>query len=300
MTGNSDPYTSYVFFVDHKDVPTTNNMKNVLDKGIKWILESGKKIDVHNMNFDLLWTKRHLCPDLDFYKINGYDTMIIHHFLTNSIHDISNGLKESSFINKVASDWEGELDIAKKEICQRDKLKLEDFTYEMFDVDMLTRYAGLDTIVLCEYRKMLERLNEEHPARVELDIIKETWEDSWQSIMQSVQWQIWYGLPFDIGIAKKQLKEHTETVTKLLQEILEDENTAKAMQVVNLRAFEKAKVVYQKKCDEALDKGKEFKGKAPEWDVGSYGTIKYNEEFKVFTYDNRELFLFIGERAMEI
>lgn len=292
MTGNNDPYTSYVFFVDHKDVPTTNNMKNVLDKGIKWILESGKKIDVHNMNFDLLWTKRHLCPDLDFYKINGYDTMIIHHFLTNSIHDVSNGLKESSFINKVASDWEGQLDIAKKEICQRDKLKLEDFTYEMFDVDMLTRYAGLDTIVLCEYRKMLERLNEEHPARVEVDIIQETWKDNWQPIMQSVQWQIWYGLPFDIGIAKKQLKEHTETVTKLLQEILEDENTAKAMQVVNLRAFDKAKVAYQKKCDEALAKGKEFKGKAPEWDVGSYGTIKYNEEFNTGSLVHKRVLFF--------
>ena len=292
MTGNTDPYTSYVFFVDHKDVPTTNNMKSVLGKGIKWILESGKKIDVHNMNFDLLWTKRHLCPDLDFYKINGYDTMIIHHFLTNSIHDVSNGLKESSFINKVASDWEGQLDIAKKEICQRDKLKLEDFTYEMFDVDMLTRYAGLDTIVLCEYRKMLERLNEEHPARVEVDIIQETWKDNWQSIMQSVQWQIWYGLPFDIGIAKKQLKEHTETVTKLLQEILEDENTAKAMQVVNLRAFDKAKVAYQKKCDEALAKGKEFKGKAPEWDVGSYGTIKYNEEFNTGSLVHKRVLFF--------
>ena len=126
--------------------------KTQLSKGIKWILESGKKIDIHNFNFDALWTKRHLCPDLDFYKINNYDTMIIHHFLTNSINDVSNGLKESSFINKVAMDWEGQLDEAKREICQRDKLKLEDFTYEMFDVDMLTRYAGLDTIVLCEYR----------------------------------------------------------------------------------------------------------------------------------------------------
>ncbi len=292
MTGNNDPYTSYVFFVDHKDVPTTNNMKSVLSKGIKWILESGKKIDIHNFNFDALWTKRHLCPDLDFYKINNYDTMIIHHFLTNSINDVSNGLKESSFINKVAMDWEGQLDEAKREICQRDKLKLEEFTYEMFDVDMLTRYAGLDTIVLCEYRKMLERLNEEHPARVELDIIKETWEESWQPIMQSVQWQIWYGLPFDISIAKKQLKEHTETVTKLLQEILEDENTEKAMQVVNVRAFEKAKLAYQKKCDEAIAKGKEFKGKAPEWEVGSYGTIKYNEEFNTGSLVHKRVLFF--------
>lgn len=292
LTGNSDKNTSYVFAIDHKDIVTTNNLKKVVGQGLKWILESGKKIFIHNSNFDILWTRKHLCPDLDFYKVNIWDTMIIYHFLTNSIYDVKLGLKESAFITGTAQDWESDLGEAKKEICARDKLKLDDFSYELFEPEMLIRYAGLDTIVLAYYRDMLKRLNEEHPARVEVDIIQETWKDNWQSIMQSVQWQIWYGLPFDIGIAKKQLKEHTETVTKLLQEILEDENTAKAMQVVNLRAFEKAKVAYQKKCDEALAKGKEFKGKAPEWDVGSYGTIKYNEEFNTGSLVHKRVLFF--------
>lgn len=279
MTGNNDPYTSYVFFIDHKDKPTTNNMKSVMATGVKWILESGKNICIHNANFDLLWTKKHLCPDLDFYKVNSYDSMLIYHFLTNSIEDVSVGLKESAFVNKVAQDWETDLDEARKAICSEHKIKKEDFSYELFDVDMLARYAGLDTIVLCEYMNMLRRLNENHIARPELDIIEETWNGGWKSIMQSIQWQIWYGMPFDINIAKKQLKEQNETVEKLLNEILEDSNTAKAMEIVNNQNFEKAIKAYQKKVDEALEKGKEFKGKAPDRDAGSYGSIKYNEEF---------------------
>lgn len=279
MTGNNDPYTSYVFFIDHKDKPTTNNMKSVMATGVRWILESGKNICIHNANFDLLWTKKHLCPDLDFYKVNSYDTMLIYHFLTNSIEDVSVGLKESAFVNKVAQDWETDLDEARKAICLEHKIKKEDFSYELFDVDMLARYAGLDTIVLCEYMNMLRRLNENHIARPELDIIEETWNGGWKSIMQSIQWQIWYGMPFDINIAKKQLKEQNETVEKLLNEILEDSNTAKAMEIVNNQNFEKAIKAYQKKVNEALEKGKEFKGKAPDREAGSYGSIKYNEEF---------------------
>ncbi len=279
MTGNTDPYTSYVFFIDHKDKPTTNNMKSVMATGVKWILESGKNICIHNANFDLLWTKKHLCPDLDFYKVNSYDSMLIYHFLTNSIEDVSVGLKESSFVNKLAEDWETSLDEARKAICSEHKIKKEDFSYELFDVDMLARYAGLDTIVLCEYMNMLRRLNDNHIARPELDIIKETWKESWQPIMQSVQYQMYAGMPFDITIAKKQLKEQNETVEKLLNEILEDSNTAKAMEIVNNQNFEKAIKAYQKKVDEALEKGKEFKGKAPDRDAGSYGSIKYNEEF---------------------
>ena len=31
--------------------------------------------------------------------------------------------------------------------------------------------------------------------------------------------------------------------------------------------------------------------------IKNSSNLKYNEEFKVFTYDNRELFLFIGENT---
>ena len=279
LTGGNDKYTSYVFPIDHKDIATSNNLKKVVGQGLKWILESGKRIFIHNANFDLLWTRKHLCPDLDFYKVNIWDTMIIYHFLTNSIHDVKLGLKESAFVNGTASDWESDLGEAKKEICARDKLKLDEFSYELFEPEMLIRYAGLDTIVLAFYWDMLQRLNEEHPARVEVDILEETWKTQWMPIMQSIHYQIWVGMPFDIEVAKKQLKEHNETVVRLTQEILEDEDTKKAMNIINSRNFEKAKLTYQKKCDEAQAKGKEFKGVKPDFSQEKYGSISFVEEF---------------------
>lgn len=279
LTGGNNKYTSYVFPIDHKDITTSNNLKKVVGQGLKWILESGKKIFIHNANFDLLWTRKQLCPDLDFYKVNIWDTMIIYHFLTNSIYDVKLGLKESAFVNGTASDWESDLGEAKKEICARDKLKLDEFSYELFDPEMLIRYAGLDTIVLAFYWDMLQRLNEEHPARVEVDILEETWKTQWMPIMQSIHYQIWVGMPFDIEVAKKQLKEHSETVVRLTQEILEDEDTKKAMNIINSRNFEKAKLTYQKKWDEAQAKGKEFKGAKPDFSQEKYGSISFVEEF---------------------
>ena len=279
LTGGNDKYTSYVFPIDHKDIATSNNLKKVVGQGLKWILESGKRIFIHNANFDLLWTRKHLCPDLDFYKVNIWDTMIIYHFLTNSIYDVKLGLKESAFVKGTASDWESDLGEAKKEICARDKLKLDEFSYELFEPEMLIRYAGLDTIVLAFYWDMLQRLNEEHPARVEVDILEETWKTQWMPIMQSIHYQIWVGMPFDIEVAKKQLKEHNETVVRLTQEILEDEDTKKAMNIINSRNFEKAKLTYQKKCDEAQAKGKEFKGAKPDFSQEKYGSISFVEEF---------------------
>ena len=279
LTGGNDKYTSYVFPIDHKDIVTSNNLKKVVGQGLKWILESGKKIFIHNANFDLLWTRKHLCPDLDFYKVNIWDTMIIYHFLTNSIYDVKLGLKESAFVNGTASDWESDLGEAKKEICARDKLKLDEFSYELFEPEMLIRYAGLDTIVLAFYWDMLQRLNEEHPARVEVNILEETWKTQWMPIMQSIHYQIWVGMPFDVEVAKKQLKEHNETVIRLTQEILEDEDTKKAMNIINSRNFEKAKLTYQKKCEEAQAKGKEFKGAKPDFSQEKYGSINFVEEF---------------------
>jgi O-acetylhomoserine/O-acetylserine sulfhydrylase-like pyridoxal-dependent enzyme len=58
----------------------------------------------------------------------------------------------------------------------------------MFDVDMLTRYAGLDTIVLCEYRKMLERLKAGiTPGQIRLSVGIEHIEDIIADLEQSFQ-----------------------------------------------------------------------------------------------------------------
>ena len=279
LTGGNDKYTSYVFFIEHPKVTTTNNMKLRMKQGMKYILESNKKIFIHNANFDLLWLKFCLVPDLDFYKINIYDTMIIYGFLKNSIEDFSVGLKESSFIEGVSADWESILDTLKTEYCQTHKLKKEDFSYDMFPVDELITYAGMDTIVLAHYWDMLQRINTEHIVYPKVDIIKDTWENSWQSVMQSVHYQINTGLPFHLPTAYKQLEVLKAEVNELYDVVLNDEATKVAESIINANNFKKALKLYDKKCEEASAKGKEFKGKKPNLDDGKYGQISFNETF---------------------
>lgn len=291
FTGMKDKNTSYVMFIDHKDVQTTNNMKEVCSKGTQWLLESGKKIWIHNANFDLLWTKQHLCPNLDFYNVNSYDTMLIYHFLTNTYKDVPLGLKESAFVNKVASDWETALDIEKAIICREHKIKKDDFSYELFDVDMLSRYAGLDTIVLAFYVDMLWERNENHPARAELDIINETWKGNWQNIMESIMWMIFYGTPFDLEECKSQLANQELEVDRKLQKILEHKDVEIATKQINKLNFKKAQVAYEKKCEEAKGKGKEFKGAKPDWEKGYYGSIRFDVGFKPSSDTHKRILL---------
>lgn len=293
LTGGLDKYTSYVFWIDHKDISTTNNLKKVVGQGLKWILESGKKIFIHNANFDLLWTKRHLVPELDFYKVNIYDTMLIYHFLTNTIEEnVAVGLKESAFINKVCQDWETDLDVASVEIRKELKLKKEDFNYEMFNPDMLERYAGIDTIVLAHYWDMLKNLRDNHIARAEVDIIEDTWVNNWQPIMQSIQYTIWNGLPFDIKTAKKQQKELEDKIETLYNNVLSDEATEKAVSKLNATNFRKAKEAYLKKCKEAEEKGKSFKGAEPDLAKGNYGSIKFDITFNPSSTAHKQVLFF--------
>ena len=292
ITGSQDKDLSYVFWIDHNDMNVDKDLKSIIGKGLKWILESGKKIFIHNANFDLLWTKKHLVPDLDFYNINIYDTMLIYHFLTNSIEKVSVGLKESSFLNKICQDWESDLEVKKKELCSTLKIKKDDFSYEMFPTDMLEKYAGLDTIVLAYYWDMLQELNENHIARPEIDFIKETWETNWQPIMQSLQWTIWYGVPFDIEVAKKQLAEKDNELTRLYDNILEDENTKIAERNINKKNFEKAMISYNKKVEAALEKGKEFKGAIPQFEKGNYGQISFDITFNPSSLDHKRVLFF--------
>ena len=290
--GNSDPYTSYVMVYDHKDLPTTNNMKKVVSQGTKWLLESGKKAFAQNQNFDNTWIKRCVVPDLDFYKINNYDTMIIYHALTNCPTQVPLGLKESAFTLGVSSDWEAMLELTKKEICKRDNLKLDEFSYEMFPVDMLTTYAGLDVTVLYFYWQKLKELNEAHPARVEIDIIEKTWVGNWQNIMQTLQWSIWYGVPFDVKECERQLEAQTKLSEEYIDKLASDENVLKTEAIINSLNYKKAIEVYNKKVEESLEKGKVFKGAKPELSLGKYGSISFDTKFNSSSLAHKKILFF--------
>jgi len=271
LTDRNDPYTSYVFYPDHPKVKVSNTFKETVAKGTKWLLESGKKIYAHNFGFDATQVMRHY--GVDIYKVNAYCTMNIYHFLTNTYYDVRIGLKESAFVEGVTPDWETTLDEYKKQYCRDHKIKDEEFLYEYFDVDDLELYAGLDTIVLAHYVDMLEEKSRNHPAG---DIIKITWEDNWQSVMQSI-WQMTFkGVPFDLDEAYRQRDAMASEIETIQQRISEDETIKQTERVLSDRAWKKALAAYDKKVKDARAKGKEFKGAKPDKEKGKYGSIEFD------------------------
>ena len=130
----------------------------------------------------------------------------------------------------------------------------------MFPVDMLTTYAGLDVTVLYFYWQKLRELNEAHPARVEIDIIEKTWVGNWQNIMQTLQWSIWYGVPFDIKECERQLEAQTKLSEEYIDKLASDENVLKTEAIINSLNYKKAIEAYNKKVEESLGKGKVFIG----------------------------------------
>ena len=64
------------------------------------------------------------------------------------------------------------------------------------------------------------------------------------------------------------------------------------MRLVNSRNFEKAKLAYQKKCEEAQAKGKEFKGAKPDFALEKYGSISFVEEFNPASLAHKRILFF--------
>ncbi len=64
------------------------------------------------------------------------------------------------------------------------------------------------------------------------------------------------------------------------------------MRLINSRNFEKAKLAYQKKCEEAQAKGKEFKGAKPDFALEKYGSISFVEEFNPASLAHKRILFF--------
>ena len=79
FTSNKEKDKSYIFFYEHPKKPMSQDFKDVVAKGTKWLIENEKKqIWVHNFSYDGMVCKSKF--GIDFYKVNIYDTMIIYHF----------------------------------------------------------------------------------------------------------------------------------------------------------------------------------------------------------------------------
>lgn len=293
FTSNKEKNKSYIFFYEHPKVPISNELKDVVSKGTKWLLEN-RKVWVHNFSYDGLVCKRKF--DIDFYKVNIYDSMIIYHMLTNTYEAVPLGLKEIAFTEGVFYDWDNDLDKFKDEYLKEHKMKKDDFKYEYFDVKDLTLYGAYDTVCLIHLVDVLENKSKNHPA---LDVIRETWEKHWKSIMQSLYYVMYNGLPFDMEGAKK-LKKKNEDRIKEIDELISSNSFVKgAEKKMQEIALEKAWAEYNKKVEVARGKGKEFKGKEPNIENGKYGSIDLCPKFKTTSTAHKKI-LFIDVLKMKV
>jgi DNA polymerase I-like protein with 3'-5' exonuclease and polymerase domains len=101
-------------------------------------LFSEKRCIFHNAKFDIGFL------DYEFgFKFPDFeDTMLLHYCLEEAVG--THGLKALALRFTDLGDYEKTLDEYKKQWCRKNKIKLEDFSYEMIPVEILTPYACQD------------------------------------------------------------------------------------------------------------------------------------------------------------
>lgn len=104
------------------------------EETIKWILHNGK--------FDARICSYILGIDVRIDE----DTLLLHYSSVNSRKG-THGLKELGVFYCYAPKWDDELDNIKKRECARRKIKLADFTYDLFPRNVLIKYLHFDVIV---------------------------------------------------------------------------------------------------------------------------------------------------------
>lgn len=107
------------------------------------------RVVFHNMKFDFKMIKYHLGIDFDRTRVE--DTMLMHYVLDeNAAH----GLKPLSIKYTDYGDYDAELEVFKKDYCNRHNMLQEEFTYDLIPFDIISRYASIDTAATLALRKM--------------------------------------------------------------------------------------------------------------------------------------------------
>jgi DNA polymerase I-like protein with 3'-5' exonuclease and polymerase domains len=102
---------------------------------------------LHNAKFDLKFFKFHFGWDFNkaFIENRLHDTMLEHYILDERAG--THGLKSLAIKYTDLGDYELPLEEFKKEYCKINKIKLEDFTYDLIPIDIIWKYAACDTDV---------------------------------------------------------------------------------------------------------------------------------------------------------
>lgn len=288
-TPRNDRLTSYVFAYDHPKVITTKEYKEYIEKNLKQLMTKRNTV-FHNGLFDLKFICRFL--DINPFDTNMDDTFVIARILKNNTLS-SDERRESVSLKSLAfplvGDWEVPLEKRKKEIIKQLGIKKDDFDYSMYDIDELVKYAGIDTIVMPFVDDMLQELNAQHPVD---NPIKDCWESYWKEITVGIVQLMLNGMPLRKEACKDMIKSHQNELDKIMDKILNDSATKKTEEILNEEQWEKALKEYNKKVQTAQSKGKEFKGKPPQRELGKYGSINYDLKFKPTSTNHKAILLY--------
>lgn len=98
----------------------------------------------HNFKFDMHFLENSfgLVFDKAFEEGRAHDTMILHYVLDERTG--THGLKHLALNYTDMGDYDYELDCWKKEFCSSNKIKEDDFTYDLIPWDIISKYGCMD------------------------------------------------------------------------------------------------------------------------------------------------------------
>lgn len=135
--------------ISYKDDEGAYISADAIDDKVEDLLKYITQLPVvfHNAKFDIPFIKFHLGVD---FSSSFDDTMLLHYCLDETPG--THGLKELALKYTDLGDYEKELELFKEEYCKANKVKKEDFTYDLIPFDTICSYAAIDAIVT--YRLM--------------------------------------------------------------------------------------------------------------------------------------------------
>lgn len=179
---------------------------------LKSIINNAKRVVMHNEKFDSHWIKYHL--NIDLGNKLADDTMLQHYLLDETPG--THGLKTLALKYTDLGDYDKELEEFKTRFCKENKVKSEDFSYDMIPFDIISKYAALDTVATINLdAKFLPLIRKSEKLSNVYDTILRPGSKALR-IIEDI------GVPFDKGRLNKaqlyldeEIKQHKENMYKL-------------------------------------------------------------------------------------
>ena len=112
----------------------------------------------HNMKFDFKMIEYHL--GVRFRRTHVHDTMVMHYVLDENA---GHGLKPLALKYTQYGDYDAELDQFRIDYCKQQGMLQEEFTYDLFPINLISRYASVDTAATFEIARKFLPLVQANP-----------------------------------------------------------------------------------------------------------------------------------------